>query len=84
MFIVSRNTGEDVKLLWMDVGVVEYDNSTKLYTVVPLDGDPDEFEVSRYITLDSVTIVVSLELHFISLIYLLHSIFLFIFASTDL
>lgn len=84
MFIVSRNTGEDVKLLWMDVGVVEYDSSTQLYTVVPLDGDPDEFEVSRYVTLDSVTIVVSLELHFISLIYLLHSICLFIFASTDL
>lgn len=76
MFIVFRNTGEDVKLLWMDVGVVEYDNSTKLYTVLPLDGDPDEFEVSRY-----VTIVVSLEVHFI---YLLYSIYLFTFASTDL
>lgn len=62
MFIVSRNTTEDVKLLWMDVGVVEYDHSTKLYTVVPLDGDPDEFEVSRCVTLDSVTIVVIVEL----------------------
>lgn len=46
-------------MLWMDVGVVEYDSSSRLYTVLPLDGDPDEFEVSRYVTIDSVTIVAS-------------------------